>query len=652
MTCPTPPSPFRILDFVPSGCCIIGEAGEILFWNQTLEAWTQCAASTMLGRNLFEQFPLLAQPRFRDRILGVLETGAPTVFSPALNPQFFPCIRSGGRPRVQQTVLNRLPPGEQGRLLLITVSDITDQFERGEKYRSARAQVVEEARVRGESEERLRRVLENMPVAVYALDANRRLVFWNREAERLSGYTAKEALEPGFFKALFPDPAWRKAVLQRLAREGSGFRNWECEFKRKDGPIRTIALSSIARTLPIPGWPGGWGVGMDITERTRAEEALRYAQKQESLGALAGGIAHDFNNIFAGVLGNLELVLDRLGETHGATPPLRRIRSEILRASELSRKMLAFSGQGSFTLDRIDLNRLLEDSEPQLARGLSPKAVLRCRFTEGLPPIAGDPVQIRQVLHYLVTNAAEALGSGAGSIELVTGIEALEAETIQRLFPGQALLPGLYGTIEVADTGCGISPENLPRIFDPFFSTKFAGRGLSLAVTQGILRGHKAGCAISSTLGRGTHFKLVFPSADPAPAEPSADRSVPGLSEGTILLADDEPVLREAVAEMLENAGYAVTPVQDGLEALEYFKAHRDEIGLVLMDLTMPRMDGKTAFLAIREIDPGAQVLLFSGFSEHDAALQFQGPGPAGFLLKPFRRAQLEEMVGRFVKPK
>jgi CheY-like chemotaxis protein len=233
-----------------------------------------------------------------------------------------------------------------------------------------------------------------------------------------------------------------------------------------------------------------------------------------------------------------------------------------------------------------------------------------------------------------------------------TGLEELGEEALQAAFGGQFLPPGLHVTLEVSDTGCGIPAENLSRIFDPFFSTKFAGRGLSLAVAQGVLRGHGAGCSVRSTVGEGSRFKLFFPAAGEAPSGGKAPAGERAPSAGVILLVDDELVLRESLAEILEEAGYTVATAQDGAEAVEYYAAHPGEIALVVMDLTMPRMDGREAFQAIRRLDPAARVVLCSGFSEHDAIRQFQGEGLAGFLSKPFRGAQLRELVGRFVQPK
>ena len=641
-------SPFQVLDAVPGGCCVIGPGGTIRFWNRTLEAWTRRRAADLLGTSLFDAFPHLGLPRFRNRILDALATGAPTIFSSALNPQFFPCLRPGGRPRIQQTTLNRLLL-EEGPLVLIMVNDVTDQFERGEKYRAARAQALVEARVRGEGEEKHRLIAGLTSSAILVGDAQARILDCNDSAARIFQYT-----QPEFLQLSLPDlfPYKHSETIRRILAEDldTGDHGLEIEGKRKNG---TSFPAEITTRFFDAGRERHFVAYVhDTTDRRRAEEAMSYARRHESLGSLAGGIAHDFNNLFCGVLGNLDLAWKQVPEGASALASyLARIQSEILRASDLSQKMLAFSGKGRFSMGQVDLNRLLEELRPRLTADLPKQAVLSFRCIEGLPRIEGDPVQLQQVIQYLVINAGEALGEDAGTIELSTSIQDLDAETIQHAFPGQRLKPGLHVTLEVADTGCGISPENLPRIFDPFFSTKFVGRGLSLAVALGILRGHEAGCAITSAPGAGTRFKLFFPTVpgtSPLPVQELPQAPLPGRS---ILFVDDEPTLREAACEMLELSGYRVILARDGLEALACYEAHAAEIGLIIMDLTMPRMDGRAAFQAILARNPDAKVVLSSGYTEHDAIQQFLGQHLAGFLPKPYRMSQLEELARRFVRP-
>jgi len=637
---------FTILDYVSNGCCVIGEGGKIVFWNKTLELWTDLTQTELVDQNLFEVFPNLAQPRFRDRIMGVLETGAPTFFSSALNPEFFPSHRAGGRPRIQQSALNRLALDSNTPLVLITVSDVTDQHERGEKYRMARAQVLEESRIRGEREAQFRLVVGLSSAAILICDTDGNIQDCNPAALRIFNTPELELIGTSLQRLFLPHHS--NAIQQRLSAETStGDPGAEFEGLRRNGTHFPAELT--VRLLETNGKRQYVAYIYDLTNRKRAEEALHYAQKQESLGALAGGIAHDFNNLFGGVLGILDLVESKQNLEDPQRAQLERIRGEIVRAAELSRKMLAFSGKGRFSMTSLSINHLIQDYWAEMSQGIPRNIQLRSRLSEGLPAIEADPPQIRQLIQYLVTNSVEAITS-EGTIDIITGVQDLDPETLRHACPGQPLSPGKHVTIEVVDTGCGINAENLSRIFDPFFSTKFAGRGLSLAVGQGILRGHRAGFAISSAVGIGTRFKLFFPAVTTTstinpPSEPHHQVRV-----GKILVVDDEPVLRETVRELLEAMGHDVDTASDGQEAVELYQQRLGAYALVIMDLTMPRMDGLEAFHRIHALDPEAHIILSSGFSEHDAILRFHDMGISAFLPKPYRLTQLENAIAPFVK--
>lgn len=638
---------FQILDFVSNGCCVIDRDCRILFWNKSLQLWTGQSLEDLKEKDLFEAFPNLAQPRFQSRIRSVLETGAPTFFSSALHPEFFPSPKARSRAMIQQTALTRLPVGQEGPRVLITVSDVTDQHERGEKYRAARAQALEESRIRGEQEAQFRLVIGLSSAAILICDAEGHVQSCNPASQRIFNTSEKELIGLELPKLFLPS---HRSLLQDLLRQGmpTGEAGYELDGLRSGGTHFPAEVT--IRFLEAGGERQCVAYIYDQTNRKRAEEALRYAQKQESLGALAGGIAHDFNNLFGGVLGILDLVESKLPAEDPVGPSLDRIRSEILRATDLSKKMLAFSGKGRFSLSTLSLNQLIEESWAELSQSVPRQIRLRSRLGEGLPNVEVDPFQIRLLVKYLVENSVEAI-SGEGTIDIFTGVQDLDQETIRHACPGQPLLPGKHVTLEVVDSGCGISAENLPRIFDPFFTTKFAGRGLSLAVGQGILRGHRAGFALSSAVGIGTRFKAFFPAAQ-VQRETSPRQALSSQArEGRILVVDDESVLRETVRELLEAMGHQVDAVADGLEAVEAYQRHPGEYALVIMDLTMPRMDGLEAFHRIRHLDAGAHIILSSGFSEHDAILRFQDMGISGFLPKPYRLAQLENAIAPFVKP-
>jgi PAS domain S-box-containing protein len=389
------------------------------------------------------------------------------------------------------------------------------------------------------------------------------------------------------------------------------------------------------------------GTIQDVTERRNTEEAFRQAQKLESLGVLAGGIAHDFNNLLSAIGGNLELAQMNMRPEPDAAPFLVKIEKILKRASELTHQMLAYSGKGRLVVKKLNLNQVAEEMPHLLDVSISKRVALTYRFAPDLPLIEADGAQIQQVIMNLVTNASESIGDRDGTITLTTGTEYLAAPQEQVESHGWSLVAGLYVTLEVADTGCGMSPETRRRLFDPFFTTKFSGRGLGLSAMLGILKGHNAGIRIRSREGEGSSFKLFFPAsatagAAQAPAQPERRRA---MASGNILLVDDEPDILEATAELLSAMDFKVVSARDGLEAVELFQAHPADFSLVLMDLTMPRMDGREAFQKLRAQDPGLKIVLCSGFNEMDVAKDFPYPSLSGFLQKPYTFQMLKDVM-------
>jgi PAS domain S-box-containing protein len=389
------------------------------------------------------------------------------------------------------------------------------------------------------------------------------------------------------------------------------------------------------------------GTVQDVTGRRNAEEAFRQSQKLESLGVLAGGIAHDFNNLLSAIGGNLELAQMNLRPEPGAAPFFTKIEKILKRASDLTHQMLAYSGKGRLVVRQLSLNQIAEEMPHLLEVSISKRVALEYRFQPDLPPIEADGAQLQQVIMNLVTNASESIGDRDGTITLTTGTEFLAAPHEQVESHGWTLLPGPYVTLEVADTGCGMSPETRRRLFDPFFTTKFSGRGLGLSAMLGILKGHSAGIRIRSREGEGSSFKLYFPAgaAGAEPPAPAAQAARHAVGSGSILLVDDEPDILEATAELLGAMDFKVVPARDGLEAMELLQATPGEFALVLMDLTMPRMDGREAFHLMRARDPGLKIVLCSGYNEMDVAKDFPHGDLSGFLQKPYTFQMLKEVV-------
>lgn len=400
---------------------------------------------------------------------------------------------------------------------------------------------------------------------------------------------------------------------------------------------------------------------LDVTDRLRVEEERRaleaqihHAQKLESLGVLAGGIAHDFNNLLMGVLGNASLALEELGVESPAYTSIQHIEVAALRAAELAKQMLAYSGRGKFIVQRINLTKLVEEMSHLLEVSISKKVILRYDFTTPLPAIEADATQIRQVVMNLITNASDAIGDRSGVITIATGVIEVDTEYLSETYLDDNLPGGYYVYVEVTDTGEGMDEETRSKIFDPFFTTKFTGRGLGLAAVLGIVRGHKGAIKVYSQAGRGSTFKVLVPCSDDPESEAWSEpnRKVTGWKgSGTVLVVDDEETVRAVSKRMLEAHGFEVITASDGRQGVEVYLANQAKVRLVLLDMTMPRMDGEEAFRELRRIDPSVCVLLTSGYNEQEATHRFLGKGLAGFIQKPFTPQTLLSKVRETLEP-
>jgi PAS domain S-box-containing protein len=383
-----------------------------------------------------------------------------------------------------------------------------------------------------------------------------------------------------------------------------------------------------------------------------SEAQSRHVQKLESLGLLAGGIAHDFNNLLHVVLGNADIALSRLPAHSPARNPLEEVVRATLRAADLTRQMLAYSGKGAFVVRHLDLSAEVREMATLLQTAISKQATLVWELAAGLPPVNADATQIRQVAMNLITNASDALGEAAGTITLRTGV--LSPEAVHDAQLGSSVLngdsadsAGPYVYLEVTDTGSGMTPDTLQRIFDPFFSTKYAGRGLGLAAVMGIVQSHRGLIRIRTAPAKGTSFRVLFPAVPGSVASqetPTAARS-DWRGEGTVLIVDDEEGIRDVADRILQDFGFQTLLATDGREALDLMERNASQITAVLMDLSMPHMGGQEALRRLRESSPDLPVIMMSGYTEESVALQFSdtNPGITAFLQKPFLA---EDLIG------
>jgi len=472
---------------------------------------------------------------------------------------------------------------------------------------------------------------------------------FNQAAHQLLNYSRDEfaAMTVADFEAV-QNRAGITDVLDRLRRDGTC--SFESIHRTKNGQERPMLIS--LKMFELAGQQMVLAIHRDISQMKRAEEErkkleqqLLHTQKLESLGVLAGGIAHDFNNILTAIIGNADLALMRLAPESPAVDNLQRIEKAASQAADLAKQMLAYSGKGKFVVEQLDLNRLLEEMLHMLQVSISKKAVLRLNLARPLPTVEADATQMRQIIMNLVINASEAIGDRSGVIAVTSGSMECDSAYLKSVWLSEGLEDGRYVYLEVSDNGCGMNHETMSKIFDPFFTTKFTGRGLGMAAVLGIVRSHRGAIKVYSEPDKGTSFKILLPASEKTAESPKGEPgSCAWRGTGTVLLVDDEEAVRSIGSEMLKELGFSVITANDGRQALEVFK-NQNDIACVILDLTMPHMDGEQCFRELRRLDSGVKVIISSGYNEYEVSQKFAGKGLAGFIQKPYKLSALKEAL-------
>jgi two-component system cell cycle sensor histidine kinase/response regulator CckA len=517
-----------------------------------------------------------------------------------------------------------------------------------ERNRELEAALARERAARNaveQSENRYRTLAEAMPQIVWtAIHPSGDLDYINERWSRLTGAPAATALGRGWLEYLVPEdvPAvadcWRDSLSSVVPLEVEG---------RIGGDGQTPRWQLI-RALPLmqDGGPVKWlGTFTDVEDQRRTEQLLHHRQKLESIGILAGGVAHDFNNLLVGIIGGVSYALDVLPQNHELTPLLEGALKSGERAAHLTRQMLAYAGKGRFLLENVDVTEVLQ-STCELIKASIPKSVdLKLLVRPDLPRVLTDASQLQQIIMNLIINAAEAIPADRqGLIMARTDQQRVEAG---RSIWTSDLKTGRYVLLEVRDNGSGIDRAVLGKIFDPFFSTKFTGRGLGLAAVQGIVRSNKGAIEVESEPGKGSVFRVFLPAAleTAGASRPEMAAGVAAPPRARILVVDDEPIVCRTAAAALERAGHYVEAVPGGREALDVLAAATDAFSLVLLDLSMPGLDGERTLEEIRRMAPTLPVVICSGFSDAEIRTRFQGKAINGFLQKPFHARAICEKV-------
>ncbi len=501
------------------------------------------------------------------------------------------------------------------------------------------------------SEERLRTVIQDMPALMAAFDPQGNIIAWNRECERVTGYSAREIVgNPQVSELLFTGTERERFKAEWCFPE-QDYRDRELELVARDRTLRAVSWSNISRAFPVPGW-ASWAIGIDFTERRQAQAEqermqtkLLQMQKLESLGVLAGGIAHDFNNLLTGIMGNAGLALGNLEPGSPVRSAIERVIRASERAAELTGQMLAYAGKANFEIQPIDLSQHISETVTLLTSAMSKNVLFQLALGENLPTVEVDRPQLHQLVMNLVMNGAEACSDGPGTVRISTGLIMVDEAQRKELLLGEELSLGLYVFLDVQDTGCGMDDETKMRIFDPFFTTKFTGRGLGLSAALGIVRAHRGSLIVESVPGKGSTFRVLLPASNKpvAARRQKGDRDLTG--HGLILAVDDEPFVLQVAKATLERYGYKVITAKNGREGVELFRKRAREIDLVLLDMTMPELNGEETLTAIRAIRPDVIAVLSSGYDEIESTSRFLGKGLAGFIQKPYTPEGLASKV-------
>ncbi len=509
-----------------------------------------------------------------------------------------------------------------------------------------------------ESEMRHRLLVDQLPSGI-VVHSEGEIVFANAAAQRMVGAESSDEIV-GKQLSDFVHRDFLAVVekrIQAVYQKQGHLQPLEERFLRVDGESFPVEVRAVM--TDFGDRPASLVLFSDISGRKRDEEArqsleeqVRYAQKMESLGVLAGGGAHDFNNLLMTMLGNAEMALSELPSGSQLAQRVEAIQSSARRAADLAKQMLDYSGKGRFDIRQSDVHEVFSDIADLVEVTVAAsKGVLHKSFAMGLPPVEGDVGQLRQVVMNLVVNACESFDDRHGTITLRTGLVELGRNDLLGAFGADDLPGGAYVYFEVEDDGAGIEEKALPRIFDPFFTTKFTGRGLGLAAVLGIVRAHAGAIHVTSVKGEGATFRVLLPATE-SENEPVQQTLLPDHGNmwragGKVLVVDDDSDVRLVVSVMLKRAGFEVVTAESGPVAIDHYRENGQDIRCVLLDLTMPEVDGYETYVGLREIDDDITVILSSGYNERESIDRFGATPPRAFIQKPYTYEDLVSILQR-----
>jgi PAS domain S-box-containing protein len=499
-------------------------------------------------------------------------------------------------------------------------------------------QVAERTAELRESEERFRTMADAAPVLIWVSSPDKMRTFCNRRWLEFTGRTIEEELGNGWAAGVHPDDLEHCYSVHSSSFDSRKDFQMEYQLRAADGTYRRVLDTGVPRFSADGVFEGYIGSGIDITELKRSQEEALARQKLESLGVLAGGIAHDFNNLLGSIIAESEVLMEELEENSSSQLTVKRIDTVALRGSEIVRQLMVYAGQESADFEPVDLVGLVREMIKLVGVSISKKAAFKVDLPDKLPMIRANVAQIRQVVMNLITNASEALVK-----EGVIWVTLKEVDQDDQ---------SNYILLEVSDTGCGMTEEVRAGIFDPFFTTKGAGRGLGLASVQGIIRSHGGTISVVSAPGQGSRFEILLPCLTQPEMALSDTRVLTSRSDygsftGTVLVIEDEDMLRFAVAKTLRKKGFSVLEAGDGRAGVELFRAQAEQIATVLLDVTLPGMSSREVLEELKAIQPAVKVITTSAYGR-DTALEALGVQQSlPYIRKPYQLSEVTDLIRR-----
>ncbi len=628
----------RLMEAAPIGVGVVVDKHLVFLNREGLDIMDANSLEEINQKEVFEYVHPEDRPKAKQRVNSILEKGGK---APPIHEKFY-------------TTKNRL--------IYVRITSVPITYENKKAVQIIFKDITSTKKVQKhlkETMDMLKSIFELSPIGIVITDMELNIIDCNKaaikifEVEKKFNLIGKAALNLVEEKDKSKAEKYLNKTLEKGITRGISY-----DISTFNGKERKIELSSALLKNSDDEPIGFIGNLIDITEKERMKQRLFQSQKLESLGVLSSGIAHDFNNLMMAILGNADLALLDLSKSSPVKQYLNDIKKGAKNAAEVSKQLLAYSGKGQFVITKINITKLVDEMLSLIKVSISNKANLHLALQKDLPLVKVDKTQIRQIIMNLLTNASDALEDKPGEIVIRTGTRYCNREFFKNTYLNTMLKPGKYVFLEVTDTGVGMDKETKKRLFDPFFTTKFTGRGLGLAATLGIVKSHEGTIQIETKKGQGSTFRIFLPVIDSE--EPSDPLEVKKNDEKftnrniklakTVLLVDDEPAVRRVGEKMLKKLGFKVIQAVDGKKGLNIFKEKRDIVDIVLLDLTMPNMDGKETFNRLKNIDSTVKIILSSGYNKQSISNKFSKHKVDGFIQKPYNVNDLKETIHHILR--